>query len=132
MAATMAFAAALLGFAIPSRAAVECQAEVRGQFRGYEIRDEIVAKTFLVEISSSEKCAKVSFELITTQRRFSGEEITSTRREWQKRECRAEHSDLGAVSHAARLEPGEMGSEAHPLRRLRGRVGPTRIRRLAA
>lgn len=74
----------LLG-APPAKAEpVACQADVRGEFRRDEVYDQYVDKVFVVNITSSEACAKVYFDLVTTERLFNGEVITSTHREWRK------------------------------------------------
>jgi hypothetical protein len=79
-----ALAALLFGVPATTRAAVDCRGDVRAEFRRDEFSDQYVDKIFLVEVSSSEPCAKVYFDLVTTERLFNGEEITATRRDWRK------------------------------------------------
>jgi hypothetical protein len=65
-------------------AAVDCTADVKAQMRSDEVYDAYVDKAFLVQISSPASCGKVYFDLITTERLFNGEEITTSQRSWRK------------------------------------------------
>jgi len=82
--ARAALGLALCGIPAAAWAAVDCKADVRAEFRRDDYSDQYVDKIFLVEVSSSEPCAKVYFDLVTTEQLFNGEEITATRREWRK------------------------------------------------
>ncbi len=61
-----------------SQTPTPCQADVRGRFLRDEVFDVWKNAVFGVEISSPAPCAKVSFDLITTERLFNGEQIKTT------------------------------------------------------
>jgi len=78
-----ALVAALAALAPTARAA-ECQADVRATAKSDQVTDEAIIKVWAVEADTREDCAKVYADLITTERLFNGEEITSTHRGWRK------------------------------------------------
>ena len=61
-----------------------CDATVRATPGEDQIQDKFVYKVFGVEISTPEACAKVYVDLVTTERLFDGEEITTTSRGYRK------------------------------------------------
>lgn len=65
-------------------AGTSCTATVRATQETDEVHDKYVYKVFSVEISTSESCAKVYVDLVTTERLFDGEEITTTSRGFRK------------------------------------------------
>jgi len=67
-----------------SPSARECGAEVRARLARDEIRAEVRAMTFMVDVDTREDCAKVYVDFTSTERLFDGEEITTTRRGWRK------------------------------------------------
>jgi hypothetical protein len=73
-------AAAIPVLAPFAHAATECKAEVRATVRPDQASDEAVTKVFAVEVDTRESCAKVYVDAVFTERLFTGEEITSTRR----------------------------------------------------
>ncbi len=82
---TLVVLAAGLGVQGPSSpAATDCSADVRARQTRQEMRDEVKATTFAVEIDTKEACAKVYVDFTSTERLFDGEEITTTRRGWRK------------------------------------------------
>jgi len=78
-----AFAAAIPAFSTGAQAA-SCQANVRATAKSDQVTDEAIIKVWAVEADTQEQCAKVYVDLITTERLFDGEEITSTHRGWRK------------------------------------------------
>jgi len=80
---TIAFAAAIPALA-PFTHATSCQANVRPTVKSDQVTDEAIIKVWAVEADTQEQCAKVYVDLITTERLFDGEEITSTHRGWRK------------------------------------------------
>jgi len=79
----LAVAAAIPALA-PTTQAKECQANVRATAKSDQVTDEAIIKVWAVEADTQEDCAKVYADLITTERLFNGEEITSTHRGWRK------------------------------------------------
>jgi len=77
------FAAAIPALA-PTTQATECEANVRATAKSDQVTDEAIIKVWAVEADTQEDCAKVYADLITTERLFNGEEITSTHRGWRK------------------------------------------------
>ena len=70
---------ALLVLAAPARSqSSSCDANVVGNYRTEEVYDEHKDKIFSVQISSPSPCARVTFDLVTTERLFNGEEIKMT------------------------------------------------------
>ena len=63
-----------------AHAATECKAEVRATARSDQSSDEAITKVWAVEVDTQESCAKVYVDAVFTERLFTGEEITSTRR----------------------------------------------------
>lgn len=79
--------AAVLTLVAPAphaRAAEGCTAEVRAAARPDEIAADHIKKLFKIEIDSRQDCAKVYIDATFTERLFNGEEITLTKRDWQK------------------------------------------------
>ncbi len=79
----------LLVFMVPagssrSHGLASCDAEVEGSYGAEETYDDYKDKVFSVEISSPAECAKVYFDLLTTERLFNGEEIKTTTTTWRK------------------------------------------------
>lgn len=65
-------------------AATECTADVRVTPKSDQITDEAIIKVFAVEVDTAVTCAKVTVDVVLTERLFNGEEITVTRRGWRK------------------------------------------------
>ena len=65
-------------------AATECSADVRARLSREETRDEVKETTFAVELDTKEACAKVYVDFTSTERLFTGEEITTTQRGWRR------------------------------------------------
>ena len=61
-----------------------CQADLRGSFRNEQVFDNSKDSIFEVEISADAPCARVDFDLVTTERTASGEEITKKTPMWRK------------------------------------------------
>lgn len=70
-------------FALPSppsrcETSASCAADVTSSYRTEEVFDNRKDKIFVVQISTPAPCAMVSFDLVTTERLFNGEEIAMT------------------------------------------------------
>jgi len=61
-----------------------CQADLRGSYRSEQPFDNSKDTIFSVEISADAPCARVDFELVTTERTSAGEEITKKTPMWRK------------------------------------------------
>jgi hypothetical protein len=70
----------------PSRAegSGSCEANVQGSYRTEELFERSKDKIFAVQISTPAPCARVFFDLVTTERLFDGEEIRTTTPNWRK------------------------------------------------
>ena len=77
-------AAAIAALAPNFVSAKDCSAEVRARLTRDEVREEVRAMTFMVDVDTREDCAKVYVDFTSTERLFDGEEITTTRRGWRK------------------------------------------------
>jgi len=80
---TLALLAAIPMLA-PSAQAAGCAAQVRANAKSDQITDEAIIKVWAVEVDTQEACAKVYVDAVVTERLFTGEVITSTRRGWRK------------------------------------------------
>lgn len=60
--------------------AEECSAEVQPELDRDRVRQEVREMDFAVEVYTTEPCAEVDVDFISTERLFDGEEITTTHR----------------------------------------------------